>query len=90
MIDETLVKQKISAVILEVAQEKMEVSLNVDEHASLIDYYGIDSLTMISCLVKIEQALGLHSINYENMPLTALDNIANLTNFYSTKMPHAS
>lgn len=80
--DQQLVKQKIADVIVDTAQSKMGLSRHVDDKASLIDYYGIDSLEMISCLVKIEGVLGLTSVDYENMPLTALDNIANLTEFY--------
>ncbi|MDR0606340.1 MAG: hypothetical protein LBG80_18860 [Bacteroidales bacterium] len=76
------VEDVISDVITRIVIAKTGKHIVLDRHASIIDNYGIDSLEMINCLMEIETALKLSSVEYGGMSLSSLHNIVSLSDFY--------
>lgn len=80
-------KQKLREMIVERLFLDIEPG-EIDDNASLVDAYGVDSVSLLELVVGIEEVFGIR-MSDEDFDVTHFESVASLADYVRNRLPEA-
>ncbi|MFB9330906.1 acyl carrier protein [Paenibacillus aurantiacus] len=81
-------EQQIIAMISEI-KDDAELALSLNEHSNMMEDGGLDSLQLITLILKVEEQFGIE-IDFEQFDFTLMESVATFSRYISELKKTAS